>query len=209
MSLCVPLRFRSFAMSLAASRMLLRRPQIGRVAIRHASTTSEVASKTASKAKEVANSATSSASQGLSKVSGAAESSLSKAGSAASSTVNSITGTTGKLIGYVQAMIPPTIYYSRVGLELARLVARGQKMSPPNMASFQSYGQRVMNAARNPLAQGPSDPSQAVSSVLRMDSKQLAVAGVVAAEVIGFFTVGECIGRMKFIGYRSSAPAHH
>jgi len=29
------------------------------------------------------------------------------------------------------ALIPPTIYYSRVGLELAKLVFKGQKMSPP------------------------------------------------------------------------------
>jgi hypothetical protein len=28
-------------------------------------------------------------------------------------------------------MIPPTVYYGKVGLELAKLVARGQKMSPP------------------------------------------------------------------------------
>lgn len=29
------------------------------------------------------------------------------------------------------AMIPPTVYYSKVGLELAKLVFRGQNMSPP------------------------------------------------------------------------------
>jgi len=29
------------------------------------------------------------------------------------------------------AAIPPTMYYSRVGLELSRLVFQGQKMSPP------------------------------------------------------------------------------
>lgn len=27
--------------------------------------------------------------------------------------------------------IPPTIYYARVGMELSKLVFRGQKMSPP------------------------------------------------------------------------------
>lgn len=29
------------------------------------------------------------------------------------------------------AMIPPTLYYSKVGLELGKLVFRGQNMSPP------------------------------------------------------------------------------
>lgn len=29
------------------------------------------------------------------------------------------------------ALIPPTVYYARVGLELSKLVFQGQKMSPP------------------------------------------------------------------------------
>ena len=33
------------------------------------------------------------------------------------------------------AAIPPTIYYSKVGLELSKLVFQGQKMSPPYVAS--------------------------------------------------------------------------
>jgi len=42
-----------------------------------------------------------------------------------------------------------------------------------------------------------------------MSSAQWATVGIVAAEVIGFFSVGEMIGRMKIVGYRSSAQAHH
>lgn len=62
---------------------------------------------------------------------------------------------------------------------------------------------------KNPSAAGPSNPFQAVGKLRNMDSQQLAMAGVVLAETIGFFTVGEMIGRFKVIGYRSSAPAHH
>jgi hypothetical protein len=29
------------------------------------------------------------------------------------------------------AVIPPTIYYSRVGLELTKIMFKGQKMAPP------------------------------------------------------------------------------
>lgn len=96
-----------YTMSLAASRMLLRRPQVGRIGLRHASTTSEAAqaaSNTASKAKDTVGSATSSASQGLSKVTSSAGSGLSRAGAAAGSALNSIGGRTGKLIGFVQCM---------------------------------------------------------------------------------------------------------
>lgn len=37
------------------------------------------------------------------------------------------------------AMIPPTLYYSRVGLELGKLVFRGQKMTPPYVHSRSSF----------------------------------------------------------------------
>jgi len=83
-----------FIMSFSASRMLLRTPQIGRIAVRHASTTSEAAS--------AASKATTQASQGLSKVSSSAESGISKAAGAATSAINSVGGRTGQVISMVQ-----------------------------------------------------------------------------------------------------------
>lgn len=121
-------------------------------------------------------------------------------------------------------MIPPTVYYGKVGLELAKLVARGQKMSPPyvmstlcflsastyqycsNVQTFQTYGQNLMNAVRNPSANTPSNPFQAMRNI---GSSQLVTVGVVTAEILGFFTVGEMVGRMKLIGYRSSSHDEH
>lgn len=41
-------------------------------------------------------------------------------------------------------------------------------------------------------------------------SRQQAIAmGVVGAEVLGFFTVGTMIGRMKIIGYRGEKLGEH
>jgi len=42
-----------------------------------------------------------------------------------------------------------------------------------------------------------------------MDTAQLVGLGVIGAELLGFFTVGEMIGRMKLIGYRGETGAHH
>jgi len=88
---------------------------------------------------------TSKASEGLTKVTSSASES---AGSGASGTASQ--GRMGRMVSSVQcklcnpqcvsivtenvspiAMIPPAVYYSRVGLELAKLVFQGQKMSPP------------------------------------------------------------------------------
>lgn len=145
-------------MSAAAARAALRP---SRFAIRHtparnASTTSETASSAASKAKETASNVTSKASEGLTRVQESAGSVASSAGSAASTAAAGVQGRVGRLVSTVQctfgqisqidsvcpptecwtdlsciALIPPTVYYSKVGLELGKLVVHGQKMAPP------------------------------------------------------------------------------
>lgn len=79
------------------------------------------------------------------------------------------------------------------------------------MATFQSYFQPLINVARNPAAiksvNFPS-PQTFLAYVRNASPKELALAGVTAAEVIGFFTVGEMVGRMNIVGYRGEA-AHH
>ena len=101
------------------------------------------------------------------------------------------------------------------------------------MQTIQTYLQPVQNALRNPSAllnQAESQATQAASkagsaaqstaqkaadnpeaflSQLRnFDTAALTTVGVVVAEVLGFFTVGEMIGRFKIIGYRGD-HGHH
>lgn len=53
-------------------------------------------------------------------------------------------------------------------------------------------------------------PNSLLNRIRNVDNQQLINAGVVTAEVIGFFTVGEMIGRMKIVGYRGgNAHAEH
>merc|ERR1711939_1035974 len=92
----------------------------------------------------------STASEGLSRVQSSASSTISRVGSSAYNAVSKIGGRTGRVISFVESLIPPTVYYSRVGLELARIVFKGQSMAPPSMAQFQSYFQPLINVFRNP-----------------------------------------------------------
>lgn len=71
-----------------------------------------------------------------------------------------------------------------------------------------------MNAMRNPssLMSGvPSSsamtPESILSRIRNLDRAQLVSGGVLLAEVLGFFTVGEMIGRMKMVGYRGDTHA--
>ena len=50
-----------------------------------------------------------------------------------------------------------------------------------------------------------------MARIRNADRQQMMDAGVVGAELLGFFTVGQMIGRMKIVGYHSdkSAVGHH
>ncbi|KAF2736540.1 hypothetical protein EJ04DRAFT_511029 [Polyplosphaeria fusca] len=190
-------------MSLAASRAVLRHSTfaVRRAGVRNASSTTEAASAAKAKTAEVQ----SKASEGLSKVTSSAGNALSKAGGA----LEQVGGRTGGLIGSIQAMIPSTIYYSKVAIELGRLVGQQRKFTPPDVATFQSYLQPAINAIRQPGTLFSASPATLLNRVRNFSSAQWISAGIIGAEAIGFFTVGEMIGRMKLVGYRSSAPAHH
>ncbi|KAF6234904.1 hypothetical protein HO173_006834 [Letharia columbiana] len=182
---------------------------------RHASTT-EAAKDTATKSKETASNATSKASQGLSRVTSSAGPAVSGAAQGVSKAIGNIGGRTGRMISFVQSMVPPAIYYSKVGFELSKLVFKGQKMNPPDLAAFQRYTQPVINAIRNPagLLNHTTDtastmsPEGILSRIRNVNRQQLVSAAVIGAEVLGFFTVGEMIGRMKLVGY-SGDTEHH
>lgn len=47
-------------------------------------------------------------------------------------------------------------------------------------------------------------PRTVVESIRNASRAQLAQSGVIVAEIIGFFTIGEIIGRRKLVGYRSN-----
>jgi len=91
------------------------------------------------------------------------------------------------------------------------------------MQTVQSYLQPVQNALRNPSSlvnqsaqrmgsaventaqQAVQQPESFMTQLRNMDSGAMITVGVVAAEAIGFFSIGEMIGRFKIIGYRGDA----
>ncbi|TAQ86108.1 hypothetical protein B7494_g5569 [Chlorociboria aeruginascens] len=210
-------------MSLSTSRSVLRQTTKlpGRTARRFQSTTTakatETAKETAAKASQTASSFQSQASEGLSRVTSSAGPAISGAAKGLGNALGKIGGRTGKLIAFIERQIPPTLYYARVGLELSKLVFQGQKMAPPPISSFQSHFQSALKTLRNPYSlftqasksTAQTTPSSLLEQVRNVNSAQLAAGGVVVAEVLGFFTVGEIIGRFKLVGYKGDDGAHH
>lgn len=182
---------------------------------RAASSTTDAAASGANKAKEATQQTASKAQEGLSRVQSSAGSKLSSAGSAISKSLAGVGGRTGQVISFVNSMIPPTVYYGRVVGELGKIAVQGRNMAPPNMQTIQTYLQPLSKAFQNPSAflnraPAPSNPQSFLARVRDMDSATLKQVGIVTAEVIGFFSVGEMLGRFKIVGYRSDAAhAHH
>lgn len=207
-------------MAASNTRIVLRQTcQLSRrSALRYNSTASkatEAAKETASKATDKTSEFTSKASEGLSRVTSTAGPALSRAGSGVLNALGRVGGRTGKVVAFVERSIPPTVYYARVGLELAKLVFRGRNMSLPSVKVWEQYYQKTLELVRNrqllqqQVSKLVDNSAELTSRIRNLNAAQIAGGAVVGAEILGFFTVGEIIGRMKLVGYRGPAESEH
>jgi F-type H+-transporting ATPase subunit g len=72
--------------------------------------------------------------------------------------------------------------------------------------TFQTAFQNAWVQLQNP-AQLLQKTTAFAKSARNLTPTQLAAGGVLAAEILGFFTVGEIVGRFKLVGYHGAAPA--
>ncbi|KZZ92067.1 ATP synthase subunit g [Moelleriella libera RCEF 2490] len=183
------------------ARPLLRSPALRTAAARRLESTA------ASKATDAAKDTVSKAQQGLSRVASAAGPAIAGAAKGVGNVLGKMGGRTGRLVGFIERQAPFVVYYSKVGAEVAKIVFHGQKMSPPPVTTFQNVYQNLWKSFQNgTLFPSPQSLAQQARNV---SNAQLVAGGVVAAECLGFFTVGEIIGRFKIVGYRGETGTHH
>lgn len=182
------------------ARPMLRSPAMRLAARRFESTTTQ-------KAGEAAKDTASKAKEGLSRVTTAAGPAIAGAARGLSNALHKIGGRTGRVIGFVERQMPFVVYYSKVTLEVGKIIFHGQKMSPPSIATFQTYYQNILKSIQNrSILQSPQN---LIAQARNLSNAQLAAGGVVLAECLGFFTVGEMIGRFKLVGYHGETASHH
>ncbi|PNY24915.1 ATP synthase subunit g, mitochondrial [Tolypocladium capitatum] len=189
------------------ARPVLRSPALRLASRRFEST---AAGKAAEAARDAAGKATeyqAKAQQGLSRVTSAAGPAIAGAARGVTNALGKIGGRTGRLIAFVERRTPFVVYYSKVGLEMGKLVFQGQKMTPPSMATFQTYYRNLWRSVQTgSIFQAPQN---FIQQVRNLGTAQLATGGVIFAECLGFFTVGEMIGRFKLVGYHGEVSQHH
>ena len=52
-------------------------------------------------------------------------------------------------------------------------------------------------------------PESILNTIRNVNSQQLVTVGVVGAEILGFFTVGTMLGRLKIVGYHGQPHHEH
>lgn len=91
------------------------------------------------------------------------------------------------------------------------------------MQTVQQYLTPVQNALRNPSAllnrsattaestaqTAMNNPESFLTRLRNFDASTMTTVAIVTAEVIGFFSVGEMIGRFKVVGYRGDPHGEH
>jgi len=131
---------------------------------------------------------------------------LKMAGNAAAgmlAAVSKMGGPAAKVAKKIESLIPPTVYYSKVGLEMGKIVFRARSMAPPSLETMQATWKQIYAQSKT------FELNHAVQWAQSLTKKDAAAVGVVVAEVIGFFTVGEIIGKRKLVGYRGKVEHAH
>ncbi|KYK54138.1 hypothetical protein DCS_06095 [Drechmeria coniospora] len=158
-------------------------------------------------ARRLESTAASRAQEGLSRVTSAAGPAIAGAAKGVANALGKVGGRTGRVIAFVERQTPLVLYYSKVGLELTKLVFQSQKMSPPSMATFQTYYQNLWRSLQTGTIFRA--PANLVQQIRNVSNVQLAAGAVVFAECLGFFTAGEMLGRFKLVGYHGEPGSHH
>ena len=78
-----------------------------------------------------------------------------------------------------------------------------------SVATFQQYLTPLAQGMRDPKSLSRFSPSALFEQIQGTSRQQAIVYSVIGAEILGFFTVGTMIGKMKIVGYRGEKPAEH
>ncbi|KAF8473228.1 mitochondrial ATP synthase g subunit-domain-containing protein [Kalaharituber pfeilii] len=187
--------------------VLLRRQLFTLSSRRAASTTTSSAASSASNA---ANKAVGAPSSTAKKVGEKLQSSLSKAAPLVQGAVRALgklPGRGGAAVKRIEELVPPTKQAVLTFCELAKIVYHNRAMAPPSISTIQAQISRLPVIFFTTIL--PTLSSPALLRQKLTNRQTLINGGVVAAEVFGFFTVGEMIGRMKIVGYRGKVDHGH
>lgn len=106
--------------------------------------------------------------------------------------------TTG-LITKTSALASKTVYYGKVGAELSKQVYLKEGLQPPSIGDFKKVYSSLYSTALH-YAVKPKEVLSIFKGIQRNDALKFGAYGI---QLLGFYSVGEVIGRRKIVGYRN------
>lgn len=119
-----------------------------------------------------------------------------------SAIINKVSNLANAAVSKTVQVSNAAVYWTKVSAEMAKLVYKKEAMAPPSTADFKKVYQCALNMLKTPAEQK--------KLFQQLTSKDNVVTNLAyGAQFVGFFTVGEIIGRRSFFGYPKSASAAH
>ncbi|CCH59881.1 hypothetical protein TBLA_0C00650 [Henningerozyma blattae CBS 6284] len=92
-----------------------------------------------------------------------------------------------------------SVYYGKIGSELSKQVYFREGLQPPSLGEFSSVYRNLYEEFIH-IIQNPNAFYQRCSQV---SSKQVVKFCAYGIQVLGFYSLGEIIGRRKLVGYNN------
>lgn len=101
----------------------------------------------------------------------------------------------------VQTLADKSIYYSKVALELSKAVYTKEGLAPPTAAEFTKVYQCAQNQAKL-VAKDPKAFLEVIAKNAQGFNKDEIIRYICYfIQIVGFFSLGEIIGRRNVVGY--------
>ncbi|ODV67144.1 hypothetical protein HYPBUDRAFT_6436 [Hyphopichia burtonii NRRL Y-1933] len=123
-----------------------------------------------------------------------------------SAVINKVSGFANSLVTKSTQFANSAVYWGKVGAEVGKVVYKQEGLAPPTQQQFQQVYQNALK-----FIQSPQQQKEFIAKASQFQpTRQCAVkAGVYGAHLLGFFSVGEIIGRRSIFGYPSVGHAEH
>lgn len=109
------------------------------------------------------------------------------------------------LVSKTTALATKTVYYGKVGAELSKQVYLKEGLQPPSVSDFQKvYSQLYKNVLHFSVK-----PKEVVGLLKNVGKNDIVKYGAFFVQIVGFYSVGEIIGRRHLVGYKNYQPSHH
>ncbi|KAG7195889.1 ATP synthase subunit G atp20 [Scheffersomyces spartinae] len=106
----------------------------------------------------------------------------------------------GKLTSSLTKLSNATVYWSKVAVEVGKIVYKKEALAPPSSQQFQQVYQSWIKFVKSP-AQQKQFLEQAGS--FQFSKACAAKAAIYGTQLLAFFSLGEIIGRRHIVGYPS------